>query len=335
MKAIFYEINATNVPSLAENFHKRLKLGYAYETHSHYIHFYGTDYNFFSIHTGQTIIENKATSAYKSVTEWVEFYFGAKNIQTMTSNVGESIEGVWRPELYYYEDTYTALNTSESERRLGEQALRILLEKLDDLLLYIEPDTVALNTYSHKIRELLILACTEVENFWSFFMNLSATSPIGRNYTTKDYVKLKDKLFLHEFQFTLRGYDSLPIIRPFLGWDIVSPTLSLNWYDAYNKTKHDRANHFSAATLSNSLSAVVAALILYIVRFSPYPLLEEKGTLNALVNQHFKFELINADIGKSYIPLLNIPSNYREDIFIYDSRRNGDTLPYTVKSLVL
>lgn len=335
MQAIYYEIKDTKVPGLVKDFHKGLDLGYAYETPSHYIHFYGTNKNFFSIHTGQTVIENKSTSAYRNLRDWVEYYFDAKNIQSMTNNVGESVEGVWRPSLFYYEDTYNTLNTSEHERRLSEQAIRILLEKLDDLFLFIEPDIVSLNTYSHKIRELLILACTEVENFWSYFMNLSGAAPIGRNYTTQDYIKLKDKLFLQEFQFTLRSYVALPSIRPFLNWNAASPTTSLIWYDAYNKTKHDRANHFSYATLSNALSAVVATLVLYIVRFSPYPLLEEKGTINSLLNQHFKFELVNADVKKSYVPLLDIPTHYRQDIFIYDSRKSGDVKPYTINPLVL
>jgi hypothetical protein len=335
MHAIVYEITDTKVPRLVKDFHKGLDLGYAYETATHYVHFYGTNKNFFSIHTGQTVLEDKNTSAYKTLQDWVQYYFGAKNIQTMTSNVGESVEGVWRPGLYYYDDTYHALKTSDAERRLCDQALRILLEKLDDLFLYVEPDSVSFNTYSHKIRELLILACTEVENFWVHYMNLSGTTPMGRNYTTQDYVKLNDKLFLREFQCTLRSYVSIPPIQPFSTWNKKSPTSSLVWYDAYNKTKHNRANHFASATFLNTLTAVIANLILYIVRFSPYPLLEETGTLNSLVNQHFKFELTNADIKQSYVPLLNIPSHYRKDIFIYDSKRDGDVVPYTVLPLVI
>lgn len=335
MQAIYYEVTDTKVPNLVKDFHHGLDLGYAYETATHYVHFYGTNRQFFSIHTGQTILENKDTSTYKSLKDWVEYYFGAKNIQPMISNIGESVEAVWRPELFYYGDTYQALKTSEAERRLSEQALRVLLEKLDDLLLYIEPDTVSFNTYSHKIRELLILACTEVENFWTHYMNLSGTSPIGRNFTTQDYVKLRDNLFLTEFQCTLRSYVTLPPIRPFLNWDSSAPTSSLVWYDAYNKTKHNRTSHFTTATFLNALTAVIANLILYIVRFSPYPLLEENGTLNSLVNQHFKFELVNADIRQSYVPLITVPSNYRKDIFIYNSRKSRDVQPYVVKPLTL
>ena len=335
MKAIFYKTTHTKVPGLVQNFHVGLELGYAYETPTHYVHFYGTNRNFFSIHTGQTIIENKETSSYSDLLSWVTHYFGAQNIQQMETEIGEVIEGVWRPELYYYADTNIALNTTEAERRLSEQAIRVLLEKLDDIFLYVEPDSTSISTYSHKIRELLMLACTEVEGFWVYYMKLSGTKPIGKNYTTKDYIKLKEVLFLSEYQFTLRSYSTISPLQPFKIWDSASPTSSLTWYDAYNKTKHDRIHHFKEATFFNALNAVVASIILYISRFSPYPLLEEKGTLNSLVNQHFEIELINADVKKSYIPQIEIPTTYRKDIFIYNSRRNGDIKPYLTKSLII
>ena len=335
MKAIFYNTTHTKVPGLVQKFHIGLELGYAYETSTHYVHFYGTNRNFYSIHTGQTVVESKEKSSYPDLVSWVTHYFGAQNIEIMENEVGEVIEGVWRPELYFYSDTNIALNTTESERRLSEQGIRVLLEKLDDLFLYLEPDSTSFSTYSHKIRELLILACTEVEGFWVYFMKLSNTNPIGRNYTTKDYIKLKEVLFLSEYQFTFKSYSSVSPLTPFKIWDSTSPTSSLTWYDAYNKTKHDRINHFKEATFFNALNAVVASIILYICRFSPYPLLEEKGTLNSLVNQHFKIELINANIKKSYIPLIEIPSTYRKDIFFYDSRREGDKMPYTTKPLIL
>src|ERR1700733_13213925 len=98
MQAIFYEVTDTNVPGLVKHFHRNLHFGYAYETVTHYVHFYGAGRYFFSIHTGQTVAENKATSVYKTLNDWVEYYFGAKNIQGMATIVGHSVEGVWRPE---------------------------------------------------------------------------------------------------------------------------------------------------------------------------------------------------------------------------------------------
>jgi hypothetical protein len=335
MQAIFYEITHTKVPGLSKDFHRYIHLGYAYETPTHYVHFYGYDRNLYSINTGQTVLENKASSTYKTLSEWVEFYFGATNIQQMATMIGHSVEGVWRPELCYFDDTYQALRTSEAERKLSEQALRVLLEKLDDIFLYIEPDPISFGTYSHKIRELLILACTEVENFWTYYMTLSGTVPRGKNYNTQDYVKLKGKLFLAQFQFSLRSFVSVSPIVPFAAWDPAVPTASLPWYNAYNKTKHNRAGNFAEATFLNALTSVIGCLVLYIVRFSPYPLLEEKGPLNSLVNQHFKFELVNMEVKHSYVPLLIIPAHYRTDIFPYDSRQAGDVQPYVVERLVL
>ena len=91
--------------------------------------------------------------------------------------------------------------------RLSEYSLRLLVQKIDEIFLYIEPDTKSLNTYSHKTRELLILACTEVENFWQYYMTQAGQTPQnGRNYTTKDYVKLAEKLHLKDYEFTLKTY---------------------------------------------------------------------------------------------------------------------------------
>lgn len=175
----------------------------------------------------------------------------------------------------------------------------------------------------------------EVENFWVHYMQLANATPIGRNFTTQDYVKLKDKLFLGEFKFSLRGYANLSPIMPFKNWSNSSPTASLTWYDAYNKTKHNRTSNFSQATFQNVLTSVVACITLYIVRFSPHPLLEENGTFNSLVNQHFKFELENPLIKMFYMPNIEIPTDYRPDIFIYDSKIAGDLKPYITKSLVI
>jgi len=335
MTAITYEVTLTNVPGLVQNFHIHSGRGYAYETATHYVHFYGNDGGWSTIHTGQTIIENKTTSVQRSLLDWINHNFGAANIKTMASNVGESVEAVWRPGLYYYTDIDQALNTSDSERRLSEQALRVLLEKLDDLFLYIEPDTVSMNTYSHKTRELLMLACTEVENFWVYYMGKANRQPFGRNYSTKDYVAINSKLFLPEFQCNLRSYAFMPPINPFMSWNSIAPTASLSWYDAYNKTKHNRASHFSSATFNNVLYATVACIVLYIVRFSPIPMFEEKGTFNSLVNQHFKFNLLNSDITSAYVPLIDVPSHFRDDIFIFDSKREGIVKPYTMRPLVL
>ena len=80
-------------------------------------------------------------------------------------NVGDVIQHMWRPGLSV--DTYKeTLNINEGEKMGAQRALKILMEKLHDILLYIEPSKICMRAYGHKIRELLILACTECENTW-------------------------------------------------------------------------------------------------------------------------------------------------------------------------
>lgn len=332
MKALIYKNTSTTTNGLTEDFVTRFPYGYAYETETHFVHFYGLGQNWFGIQTGMTVVEGRNGT----LLDWVEMRFGATMINPMNTEIGESVDGVWRPGLYYYDQVDQALNIADDERRLAEQALRVLFEKLDDILLYIEPDPNSFMVHSHKIRELLILACTEVENFWMHYIRKAAHKPVnGKNYTTKDYVKLLNKLFLAEYECFFKMYPHLPVIKPFAFWEPANPTTSLDWYDAYNKTKHDRTGHFVNANLYNTIQSVAAVGILYVVRFSPFPMQEQFGTFNTLVNQHFKFRLNNPDLKSIYVPLLKIPAHYRRDIFSYNSSTSGDVQPYKINNFWL
>ncbi len=229
------------------------------------MHFYGRNEGFYEISTPMTTVQIRGTKR-RTLNDWVIDTFGAQNIKPMNLEIGTSIEGVWRPPLFYNSDIFQALNVNKTEMRTAQQALRILIEKLDELFLYIEPDNNGLQTYSHKTRELLILASTEVENFWKYYMKKAQAIPsIGKNFTTMDYVKLVDKLYLKEYAFTLKTYSTIPTIIPFENWSSANSTKSLIWYESYNKTKHDRDSYFSKATLFNCIEAVVANLVMYCV----------------------------------------------------------------------
>src|SRR5262249_7417803 len=139
----------------------------------------------------------------------------------------------------------------------------------------------SLKTYSHKTRDLLILACTEVENFWQQYLVLAKVPLPPRGYFTReDYVKLCGPLYLKEFQINLPRYAGLKGFRPFATWS--RKKRSLPWYDAYNNTKHDRKSHFHDASLHNCLNAVTANIVLFSVRFGPYRLFQGRGTLASL-----------------------------------------------------
>jgi hypothetical protein len=215
MTGFTYRNTKTTLPGWVNTVHINHPRGYSYETDTHFVHMYGRDIGFYVISIGLTAIQQKSGT----LSDWIINVFGAEDIETLNLEIGHSIAGVWRPSLYYYVDTYQALNVSENEMRLSEYSLRLLVQKLDEIFLYIEPDITSLNTYSHKTRELLILACTEVENFWQYYMTLANAAPQnGRNYTTKDYVKLVDKLHLKDYEFKLKTYSNMSSIKPFENW---------------------------------------------------------------------------------------------------------------------
>lgn len=307
-------------------------MGYAYETTTHFVHLYGKSDGLNIISVGLTALEQKTGT----LEDWVVRVFGAQDIQPLLLPIGDSVESIWRPSLYYSQDIQQALNIDPFEQRSAEQALRVLIEKLDDILLYIEPDQNGLNAYGHKSRELLILACTEVENLWtSIFRKANIPPQNSRMYTTQDYVRLLPKACLNEFEITFRNYSGLRKFQPFANWTAAQPTQSLSWYDAYNKTKHDRSASFNAATLENVMDAITANIAMFCAKYGPFSLFHDNNTLSSLVNQHFYISLKDSDPSTYYIPKITLPSTIRTDLFVYDCYREKHHDGWNVKPLVL
>lgn len=226
--------------------------------------------------------------------------FSATNIEQSFFEVGNIIKHVWRPGLCV--DIEKALEVDKGEQQRAIKSLKILTERLDDILMYIEPDSTSLQSYGHKTRELLILACTEVESFWQFY--LKQANIVKPRPTTNDYVKLHHGLFLEDYKLSLNSYPFIVSYKPFAGWDINRPTQSLDWYDAYNETKHDMYTNFSKATLEKCIKAVMAAITLFCVRYSPYSITEERGISAKTVAELFTIEVIPTSKNTIYIPAI-------------------------------
>lgn len=155
------------------------------------------------------------------------------------------------------------------ERALTSTAtsLAILLSDLSSLFLSIEPHPGNQDAYGHRIRHLLCTACMEVESGLSSV--LSANGFTGRNPTTREYIGLKDPMKLEGWEIALVGYPDYPPLAPFRGWAAPKTSESLGWYDAYNKTKHQREQNLPLATLGQAISAVAAAMIVAAAQFGP------------------------------------------------------------------
>jgi hypothetical protein len=148
--------------------------------------------------------------------------------------------------------------------------LRGMAYELRNIYQHIEPTNRNMECYGHKLRNLLIIACTEAEAQWKGILKANGY-PISDRLSTNDYVKLAVPLHLKEYTVTLPAYPDVPPIAPFGSWDKAKPTESLPWYDSYNKTKHDREEHFKSATLLQATSAVVACAVLLVAQFGRRP----------------------------------------------------------------
>ncbi|WP_223483669.1 hypothetical protein [Pseudomonas sp. A-RE-19] len=176
-------------------------------------------------------------------------YFERSSVCQMTTPMGCYYPRVWRgvPSLGVLAG-YRAIPPSLTEFSAGKQAVvaaTSLFGGLVDLFRYVEPNKLNDNVYGHRIRELLILACTEVESHWKSVLLLNMkVVPNNFHPKTRDYVKLCPVLKLKEWSVTLNDYFGSDLISPFDSWDESKSTQSLTWYDAYNLVKHDREGKF-------------------------------------------------------------------------------------------
>lgn len=316
MSALVYRNTKHTIPGWVP-FEQKEPRGIAYENDTHFVHVFGRDHGLWTISVGLTATERKSGE----LRDWAERAFGATEIQETSIEPGHTVQGVWRPGLFFDDEIMQGLVNTEVDLHLAEQGLLLLIQRLDDLLLFVEPCQRNLATYSHKARELLILACTEVENYWQHYMRLACVTPTrGIAYNTGDYFQLSAPLFLGEYEVALGRYADVPAFRPFFGWNAAAPSQSLPWYDAYNKTKHDRTTNFEQATLEVCIQSVAAAIALFAVRFGPYRLFNGGGTLASLFNQSFSLCLRDCNPQSFYVPQIRLPYNARSDLICFNSR---------------
>src|SRR5690242_18583909 len=146
--------------------------------------------------------------------------------------------------------------------------LSALTRQLGRICQTAHPQGGGLETFGHDIRNLLILACTEVETHWRGVLVANGASRAGDRTTTSQYVKLNDAMKLDRFTVQFPSYPWLDAFRPFGGWGSTNkPSQELVWYDAYNAVKHDREAAFGRATLRRAFEAISACVVMIVAQF--------------------------------------------------------------------
>lgn len=197
----------------------------------------------------------------------------------------------------------------------------LLLQKdFLDLTNYIEPADTNLPVYSFRIQELLVRTCIEIEaNFKAIFaLNKYNKASSGHNLNIEDYYKINSSHFLSDYivkaPYWSENY-ATAMRRPFKNWgdpvDSSKPWI-LTWYQAYNTTKHDKANSLHLASFENLLDAYCGLVALitsqYLFEdFSPSPELLQVGS-----GYNDGFDAAIGDYFRIRVPVL-IPDKERYD----------------------
>lgn len=158
-------------------------------------------------------------------------------------------------------DWSPSLHTEPEVVAASRGQARTLLRLLERICQTVQPGPNTFAVFGHDIRNLLILASTEVEAHWRGI--LVANGAQRRRFSTNDYVLLAEVLGLRDFAVRFPAFPALEPIRPFEGWGLGdNPTNDLPWYAAYNAVKHNREEEFGQASLKNAFTALSACAVL-------------------------------------------------------------------------
>jgi hypothetical protein len=208
-------------------------------------------------------IEPFPSSDWSSLKKEIEQRFGDASPTESEYDPGTAYKRIFWP-LTGMGNLDSAIDTTA--RTQSFVALRLLLAKLVEVFENIEPAGQNLQVYGHKVRELLLLAAMEAEASWPAVLKANGYIPNGR-LQTGDYVKLLNPMLLDSYSLGLTSYPAFPRFGPLRGWDPAKPTQSLDWYNAYNETKHNREEHLDAATFERAIHAVGAAVVMFYAQF--------------------------------------------------------------------
>jgi hypothetical protein len=209
----------------------------------------------------------------------VNRHFGA--IETPEIEAGSFFPRIWRGPVHLSPEFYQLLPPVTESLHFESfvsslEHLESLCESLGEVFRVAHPDTGNLGVYGGAIRDLLILACTEVEAQWKGILTTNGYNSPRRFWTTEDYVKLLPVLRLQEYKLCLLRYPGLAAICPFGSWSSAQPSQTIPWYEAYNKTKHNRETNWREATLENAINSVASCVILLAAQFGPASLVQYK-----------------------------------------------------------
>jgi len=158
-------------------------------------------------------------------------------------------------------------NTAEFRRFVA--SYEILKKDLRRVFEYLEPAPANLGVYSHRLLELLLRSCTEVESLCKLVFRSNGVE-LGRGANIIRFSDLEGPMKLSEYEVFFPAYD-VPSMFPFREFRETDRTMrGPAWYKSYNAAKHDRGHNFKEANLGNVLHALGGAYVLLIAQIGLY-----------------------------------------------------------------
>jgi len=220
-------------------------------------------------------VVRKAHIYYSSLNEGDNY-----RLKHLKLDCGQNFNSIYRP-IFTYNLTEDFQATSQSETSFIEcykdlpinnfqdysnqlRQLEIILDDMAEVFKTVAPSHKQLSVYGHAIRNIIILACTELDARMQSILVNNGVQSMGKHFEMLDYYKLKDALKLDEYELSFYRYGDLGTFSPFSTWE---NNEQLYWYQAYNHIKHNREKHFAEAKLFNALNAIMAYAIILIAQY--------------------------------------------------------------------
>lgn len=199
-------------------------------------------------------------------TPWLNGMEDPGPFQRIIRNPGDYHHRIGRPILSMDPQTLWLPDDRLEQRYItgAQNQLGSLIDDLRSICRVVQPAPRTLSVYGHEIRNLLILAATEVEMHWRGILVANGRTA---KFNTNEYVKLADPLGLRAFTVRFHPCPDIDPFTPFALWDAADPTNSLPWFSAYNGVKHNRENEFERASLANAFAAIAACAALLVAQF--------------------------------------------------------------------
>jgi hypothetical protein len=161
---------------------------------------------------------------------------------------------------------YVRMPCYSTDPRLYIRGFLRLQSEVRKLFEFVYPSDGNVNTHSEHIGILLARACFEVETNLTAILRENGYTK-SANWTMEDYRKIDQSHRLSCYEVRLpEWHGQQNILKPFEGWS--KSNGSLNWYQSYNKYKHDRVLQIDKASFRNLIEAWCGLFTLLSAQYS-------------------------------------------------------------------